>query len=294
MTDPASAATGAKVPFSFNEFDPAAAFDADSDVDPGPRPDIVTLLGPRFDQPRGEPATKTLIICAAPRTGSYELARFLTAAGIGVPHEYFNPTCATAIAARWELTGNVLEERTLGRYIDELRRRRARGGVFAAKLQYWQYEDTLCNAHGRALFERAVVVHLFRADVVNQFLSWHRACESGRFDFTDKVTHPPRDTAGLYREDGLLPMLDQLVTDDANFRRLFTLIGVNPIFCEFADLIRDPRRIVAAVADALGVSVKQDGLDKMIACTQRYAGASGDTGRDETLRQLMLSLAFKK
>jgi LPS sulfotransferase NodH len=275
-----------------NEFDPLAAFEADSAADPGPRPDIVALLGPRFDQPRGGPATKTLIICAAPRSGSYELARFLTAAGIGVPHEYFNPTCAAALAARWQLTGNVLEGRELGCYIDELRRRRAQGGVFAVKLQYWQYQDTLCNAHGRALFEHAVVVHLFRADVVNQFLSWHKACESGRFDFTDKVTHPPREITDLYREDGLLPMLDQLVTEDANFRRLFALVGINPIFCEFADLIRDPRRIVAAVAEAAGVSVNQGELEKMIACTQRYA--SDDTGRESALREIMLPLAFKK
>ncbi|MGB8278927.1 MAG: Stf0 family sulfotransferase [Methylovirgula sp.] len=277
-----------------NEFDPVATFNPDHLSDPGPRPDIAALLGPQFDEPRGEPASKTLIICAAPRTGSYELARFLTAAGIGVAHEYFNPTCAAAIAARWTLPKNVLEESELRRYIDELRRRRSPGGVFASKLQYWQYEDTLRNAHGRALFEHAIVVHLFRADIVSQFTSWHKACESGRFDFTDRVTHPPRDSASLYRVDGLLPMLDQLVTDDANFRRLFVLAGIRPIFCEFEELSRDPRAIVATVAEALAVPVDNDRLMRMIAHGARYAQGSDDARRERVLQDMMLPHAFKK
>jgi LPS sulfotransferase NodH len=277
-----------------SDFDPIAIFNSGQLGDPGPRPDITALLGPRFDQPRGEPAAKTLIICAAPRTGSYELARLLTAAGVGVAHEYFNPSCAAAIAARWKLPANVLAESELGRYIDELRRRRSPGGVCAIKLQYWQYEDTLRNAHGRALFDAAVVVHLFRADVVGQFLSWHRACESGQFDFTDRATHPPRDSASLYRSDGLLPMLDQLVTDDGNFRRLFVLAGIRPIFCEFDDLGRDPRAIVAAIAAALGVPVDQDLLLKAIAHGGRYPHGADDDRRERALHQTMLPLAFKK
>ncbi len=277
-----------------NDFDPIAAFDAGRLDDPGPRPDIATLLGPLFDQPRGEPAAKTLILCAAPRTGSYELARFLTAAGVGVAHEYFNPTCAAAIAARWRLPANPLEEGVLAGYVDELRRRRAPGGVFVVKLQYWQFEDTLRNAEGSALFENAVVAHLFRADVTSQFASWRRACESGRFDFTDRVTHPPRDSANLGRIEGLLPMLDQLVSDDANFRRLFALAGIRPIFCEYEDLCRDPRAIVGRVADALGAPVDRDRLEKAIAHGARYARQADDTDREEALRRLMRLQAFKK
>lgn len=275
------------------DFDPIAAFDAGRLDEPRPRPDIATLLGPLFDQPRGEPAAKTLILCAAPRTGSYEFARFLTAAGLGVAHEYFNPTCAAAIAARWGLPANPLEEGALAGYVGELRRRRAPGGVFAVKLQYWQFEDTLRNAQGSALFESAVVAHLFRADVVSQFASWRRACESGRFDFTDRVTHPPRESARLHRMDGVLPMLDQLVSDDANFRRVFALAGIRPIFCEYEDLCRDPRAIVARVAAALDLPVDHDSLEKAIAHAARYAREAEDLDREEALRRLMRAQAFK-
>lgn len=274
------------------DFDPAIALNTDDPRASDARPDIVALLGPRFDQPRGEPAEKTLIICAAPRTGSYELARFLVAAGIGVPHEYFNPTCAAAIAARWQLQGDVLTER-LDFYIDELRRRRAPGSVFAVKLQYWQYEDTLANAHGRALFENAVVVHLFRADVVSQFVSWHKACESGRFDFTEKVTHPPRDPAALYRSEGLLPMLDQLVTDDANFRRLFMFAGITPIFLEFETLCRDPQAVVATIAAALDVPFDKKRLAAAISDSAPYPN-DRDVERRKKLTHLLRAFAFRK
>src|SRR5437868_12044171 len=134
----------------------------DTSAAPGQNPDIVDLIGPWFDSPRGEPAAKTLIICAAPRTGSNSLARLLLAAGIGVPHEYFNEQFATIAAARWGLPANVLAADQIGAFVDELRRRRRVGDVFATKLQYWQYLGNLANEHGSALFENATVVHLFR------------------------------------------------------------------------------------------------------------------------------------
>src|ERR1700682_5669733 len=53
------------------------------------RPDTIDLIGPEFDCPSPEPARRTLIICAAPRTGSYELCRHLVAAGLGAPRALF-------------------------------------------------------------------------------------------------------------------------------------------------------------------------------------------------------------
>lgn len=275
-----------------SEFDYHRAFAVDECQARRDRPDIAELLGPRFDQPRGELAPKTLIICAAPRTGSYELARYLTAAGMGVPHEYFNPVCAAAIAGRWGLSPDPLAPTELGDFIGELRRRRSPGGVLAIKLQYWQYVDTLRNEHGRALFAGAVVVHLFRADVVSQFASWRRACELGSFDFTDRVTHQPRDTAAVSCKAGLTAMLDQLVGDDAGFRRLFVCAGVRPVFCETAELVRDPRPLVAQVAAALGITLDQDALERAIAAGARYPGGEDTPCRIRETQDLLADLAF--
>jgi LPS sulfotransferase NodH len=137
-------------------------------------------------------------------------------------------------------------------------------------------------------------VHLFRADVVGQFVSWHRACESGQFDFTETVTHPPRERASLYRVDGILPMLDQLVSDDANFRRLFAFAGIRPIFCEFDEIDRDPRAIISAIAAALDVAVDPERLDAAIAQGERYRHGEPDGARERMLAEMLLPLAFRK
>src|SRR5262245_23029007 len=92
---------------------------------PAKRPDVLALIGPQSEQASSQPADRTLIICSAPRTGSYELCRYLLAAGIGVPHEYFNPNYAQRLGERWGFSKSPLEPSELKRYIEILRRRRA-------------------------------------------------------------------------------------------------------------------------------------------------------------------------
>ena len=101
------------------------------------RPDLIDLAGPDYDVDVGERANKTLIICSAPRTGSYELCRFLLAAGLGIPFEYMHPQFAEQIAPRWELPAESLRAENISPYIEALRLRRAQNGVFAVNLQYW-------------------------------------------------------------------------------------------------------------------------------------------------------------
>ena len=98
---------------------------------PYERPDVIDLTGPDFDFISSEPARRTLLICAGPRTGSFELCRYLIAAGIGVPHEYFLSYFAKRLAKRWGIFSDPLAEPTIARYIEGLRRRRSQGGVFA-------------------------------------------------------------------------------------------------------------------------------------------------------------------
>lgn len=259
---------------------------------PGQKPDIVDLIGPWFDRPRGEPAAKTLIICAAPRTGSNNLARLLIAAGIGVAHEYFNPPFAEIAAARWGLALPALAPERLGIYIGELRRRRAAGGVFAIKLQYWQFRAHLCNEHGSALFRDAVVVHLFRADVFRQFTSVLKAIETGRYDFSDRATCAPNNAALVLSERSLLETAADLVMEDAGFRRLFIFLGIQPIFVEFDELNRDPRAVVDRIGHALGAPVNHEGLNKALALAGPY-GKERKTS-DETLLATMRKFAFQK
>lgn len=237
------------------------------------RPDLIDLIGERYDCAPTAPARRTLIICAAPRTGSYELCRFLTAAGLGVPHEYFHDQFARLIAGRWSIPGDPLGDDMIGTYVDALRRRRATNDVFAIKLQFWQFDRFLRNRHGAALFKDAQVVHLYRADVAAQFTSWREAIVTGRWDFSSrKVGAPGRDGLGE-----ALHALDLLIAEDAGFRRLFALLGINPMFFTFEDIKNEPRKVVNEIARSLGKPVNDLLLDEMLATRAPYPRGSGSS-----------------
>ena len=251
------------------------------------RPDVIDLIGPEFDYPSPEAARRTLIICSAPRTGSYELCRYLVAAGIGVPHEYFNPNFARRLAARWALAPDPLLEVELPRYIDVLRRRRAQGGVFATKLQFSQFNRVLRNRHGAALFDGACVVHLFRPDVATQYASLRASLESGTWDFSPRQTRSPRVREGGSSEKFFGQALNDvnwLVSEDAGFRTLFVLLGIRPTFVTTEELFRDSGGVVRRIAEAMGLSVNDDVLQRAIACSAPY-------GRDRERERAVAGLA---
>lgn len=237
------------------------------------RPDLIDLIDAEFDRPSAEPARRTLIICSAPRTGSWELARHLIAAGIGVPHEYFNPNHARRFAERWLFTDDPLSETGLPRYMNVLRRRRAQGGVFATKLQFWQFDNYLRNPSGAALFEDACIVHLFRPDVASQYASWRAALESGIWDFSGRQTLAPRIAQREPFEELVkeaLRDMNRLLDEDAGFRGLFVLLGIRPIFITTDELGRDPRSLVRRIGEATGVPVNEEALQRSIAASAPY------------------------
>ncbi len=255
------------------------------------RPDSIDLIGPEFDRPSAEPARRTLIICSAPRTGSYELSRHLIAAGIGVPHEYFNPNYARRLAERWLFTGDPLSESVLPRYIEVLRRRRVQGGVFATKLQFAQFDHYLRNPIGAALLDGASVVHLFRPDVASQYASLRAAWESGRWDFSPRQTRTPR-VPRERSEDSFKEALDDMnwiLSEDAGFRGLFVLLGIRPIFMTTDELSRDPKSLVRRIGETMGVPMNEEALDHSIAASAPY-------GRESERKRAMAGLAdkFKK
>jgi len=240
---------------------------------PVKRPDAIDLIGPDFDRLASAPASQTLIICSAPRTGSYELCRCLTAAGIGVPHEYFNSNYAHRLAKRWAFRGDALAEGELGRYIDLLRRRRSQNGVFATKLQFRHFDSILRNDQGAALFQNACVVHLFRPDVANQFVSLRAAMERGNWDFSARQTTQPvvrnHANSGEFVRQAL-DELDWLLSEDTGFRRLFVLLGISPIFVTSDQLFRDPHAVVRRIASTMAVSIDTQRLEQAIAVSAPY------------------------
>src|SRR5580704_861797 len=60
-----------------------------------------------LDQPEFTGTPSKIFICSTPRSGSYMLCRFMINAGLGVPHEYFNPVIMRQIAPRFGLGEEV-------------------------------------------------------------------------------------------------------------------------------------------------------------------------------------------
>ncbi len=239
------------------------------------RPDIVSLIGPEYDQLSPQKAERTVIICSAPRTGSFELCRYLLAAGVGVPHEYFNANYARRLGERWAFANHPLERLELGRYIEVLRRRRAHNGVFATKLQFPQFDQFLRNSQGRELFEGATIVHLFRPDPAAQYASYRYALETGIWDFSGRPTTSPVDrdaTDSDHLIKQALQQLDSLMGEDAGFRCMFTLLGIRPLFVTTDELFREPRSVVQKIAAAAGVAINEGDLSQAIEQSAPYGG----------------------
>jgi LPS sulfotransferase NodH len=263
----------------------------------GKRPDSIDLIGPEFDNPSEDPAGRTLIICAAPRTGSYELCRHLIAAGIGVPHEYFNFNYAQRIAERWAIKGDPLGDAELPHYIKLLRRRRSRGGLFATKIQFLQFDRYLRNESGAALFDGACVVHLFRPDVATQYASVRAAVESGRWDFSSRQTADPRPHQRKSDEAFFQEALSEvtlLISEDAGFRGLFILLAICPIFVTTEELIRDAGSIVRRIGQALDTPVNEDALERSIATSAPYGHEQERERATAGLAAAFKKIAFQK
>src|SRR2546423_9882733 len=107
-----------------------------------------------LDQPEFNGTPSKIFICSTPRSGSYMLCRFMINAGLGVPHEYFNPVIMRQIAPRlglgkkiqrlkWRSSGirdflplgkaeRAAEVNFLANYVKSLVPRRCQRGTFAA------------------------------------------------------------------------------------------------------------------------------------------------------------------
>jgi len=239
------------------------------------------------------PTQQTIILCSAPHTGSSDLCQFLTAAGLGIPREYFNPCYAGRLMARWGLGEHLLSETVISSYIDVLRRKRAKADVFVTELRYWQFEAFLRNRHGDALFKDACVVHLFRSDIDAQFASFRSAIASGHWDYSRRQQvarpRPPPRTVGA-----AIAQLQSLVAEDAGFRKLFGLLGIRPIFITTEQLFADPEAVVASIARAVNVSINENALKDMIALSSPYTHAAGAKSAMNDIRHALRERAFLK
>src|SRR5437763_7800316 len=166
-----------------------------------------------LDQPSFSGQPCKVFICSTPRSGSYMLCRYMINAGLGVPHEYFNPVIMRDIALRLGLqkeisqltwrprrirdrlpfgkTQRAAEVQFLAKYTKALIPRRCQHGIFAAKIHFDQYIKVLDNPVGREILDSGFFIHMFREDLLNQAISRNFSYITGRWGIDDAVTKVP-------------------------------------------------------------------------------------------------------
>jgi LPS sulfotransferase NodH len=197
-----------------------------------------------------------IVICSSPRTGSYLLCEAMRLIGAGVPHEYFNPPTMRVLTARW---GLAMPERVrapawwrlhrrgadrrnlaaLSAYLSAIQNKRSRNAIFAAKIQYWQYERLLDNLPGRAFLFGSRFIHLHREDVLGQAISLRLAETTGRWGVDGVATTRARrgtltDVAALDRA------VETIRAEEAGWRGFFARNGVKPASLSYESMRDDP------------------------------------------------------
>lgn len=228
-----------------------------------------------LDQPAfaGEP--RKLFICSTPRSGSYLLCRYMINAGLGVPHEYFNPIIMRQIAPRLGLEAAIeglkwrrrtpmdrlpfgkaartAEVNFLEKYAAALVPRRCQQGVFAAKIHFGQYGKVLDNSVGWRLLSGGVFVHLYREDLLSQAISTNVARATGRWGIDDAVTTTPATNLDFSDASALDRTVEELAMEDLEWRVFLARNGISALSISYEQVCQDPFGFVAALARRLGI-----------------------------------------
>jgi LPS sulfotransferase NodH len=270
------------------------------------------LTSDALDQPEfaGEPIK--IFICSTPRSGSYMLCRYMVNAGLGVPHEYFNPIIMRQIAPRlgladgvvglqwrhkslrdrlpFRLPDRVAEERFLAHYIARLVPRRCQRGVFAAKIHFDQYFKVLDNLPGRRLFDGGLFIHLFREDLLRQTVSRNFSYVTGRWGDDDAVTTAPMPQGDLLDPAGIERELRTLADEDREWRVLLANSGVAPMSISYEQLCKNPSAFVASIAERVGIdpATLRQGYSEPIAPSR--AEEPGLPSRGDVVRRYLESV----
>jgi LPS sulfotransferase NodH len=202
-------------------------------------------------------------VCGTPRTGSTLLCGLLRATGVaGRPESYFRLPDEADWAARWGV-----ERRSDGslRYADFARAAVAAGttanGAFGARVMWGTLDhmlaglragrpevagtdlDLLTEAFGPLRF-----VHLHRADVVAQAVSWARAEQTGYWQEGDVAAAEP--AFDIVQIRSLVATIEE---HNAAWRSWFASVGARPFELRYEDVVADPAGALRGVLTFLGL-----------------------------------------
>ncbi|RST87422.1 hypothetical protein EJC49_05450 [Aquibium carbonis] len=228
------------------------------------RLDIHQLVSPHFDRDEG-PARKAIYLCTTPRTASFTLCRYMVGQGWGIPNEYYSPHVARILAARWGVAGDLrTDEAARVAYGQELLRRRAAGGFFAAKLMAAQTRFfNQVHPYGFDATVENHFIHLHRDGFAAQVASLVAAANTNRWSFSDAKTSVRILDLRLDRES--VERACRLVINSERFWMMaFAEQGIRPLEVSTEALVTDPRGVVESIAERIGRPVNEAVLSDLI------------------------------
>lgn len=210
----------------------------------------VAVSEQQFDQSPGGGPSVRYVICSTQRSGSYLLCRQLINAGLGVPHEYFNPGHVTSLSQRWGLaTGKEAD----AAYLRELYARRTTPNrVWGTKLQWHQLEQSR-DLLDQELAQVDKYIFLYREDVAAQSVSLHLSFVTGCWGFDGTPTTPP---APNLRPDDLVHVArcSQIIQqDNAHWQEYFAQRHIQPLVIPYEAYATDQAGWLGRIASFLGV-----------------------------------------
>ena len=229
-----------------------------------------------LDQPEFADQPKKILICSTPRSGSYLLCRQMINAGLGIPHEYFNPIVMRQMAPRLGLESDIhgltwwprgwkdrlllrrrrqpaAELAFLRKYVSFLLTRRCQGGIFAAKVHFRDFRRTLANSIGDELLDDTLFIQLYREDILKQAVSEHFGQLTGRWGIDDSVTTTPAANPNFLDPGAVDRALNDLADQDRGWRVFFARRGIVPLSMSYERLCEDPFSFLEVIARRVGV-----------------------------------------
>ncbi len=209
----------------------------------------------------GVTGPSSYLLCGTPRTGSTLLCDLLASTGVaGHPASYFREPDQRDWASR--LGVQVMSDGGFD-YRDFVERVKREGttsnGVFAARIM-WGTMSHLVHGLSRpssagpdlALLNDAfgplVFVHLRRADVVRQAVSWARAERTGYWQPGDAASGEPELDLDLVAQ-----LVRTVHGHNAAWSEWFAGQGVSPFVVTYENLVARPRSTVDGILARLGV-----------------------------------------
>lgn len=225
------------------------------------------------------PPTRSIVLCATPRTGSTLACDVLAGTGqLGLPKEPFAAVAIPACADAWGVPPLEVDP---ARYLRAVfTNGTTPNGICAVKVM-WEDVASLARATNRheadALdsFVDPVALLVTRRDKVAAAVSQHRAERTGEWSTTDVEGRPDPGRADL----GRVSELHDAQHDGAEQWRALVVASALPMAeVVYEDVVGDPARIAVVAARLVGVELEEEPEVRTALRIQR------DTWNDEVRR----------